>query len=753
MHLYLYGLPLAKMTIYTFTSRSSASFWRIYQLRLIIICCSFLCVLSCSKANTEKFNTLLKQGDTFFDQKDYENALTTWNKAYSVEPTANYLLRRIGNAHLRLANLTMAVDAYTKFLQFFPQYYDVRLEVGKIYLLLGKFDEAKAYIKDLKKDFKQLPDPHVLLGDLMLVYHKYEDAEYNYRKALKLKPTFQPAAAKLMSCLYAQNKTDAAEKQYQALLSLKPNTPEILVQIGNFWNLKGDYRTAEKFFFQAIELSPEDVGLKKMLADFYFYQQEFQHAETLLRYALEIAPDSKYLTHMLIEVLLSQHKLTEAHAILMPLFKENDEDVELHLLKGKYHLLNMEYINAVVHFKFAVSKNTNLYLAHYLLGVAYLAGGKNQLARQSLQKVLMLNHTFTDAELLMADFYYKTDELDLGLEHADRIINREPNNFRAHLIRGNILLAQKNYTEALHEFDIAEKISPGSLQALYYQAFAKEKLKHFDEALEMYLIMLVQHPNNADIAQRYFSVVSETSGKPIAINNLKELIKQTPDNSYLYHLLGTAYFTENNLDLAQGYYQKSIEINPGLVSSYLRLADIYNRIDQAGKQIDILEKCIQMAPNFTNPYDRLAHLYLQNRQPEKAISTIEAAQKINPDLPLLSANLAYLYLEYGEDEMLIKAFDLARKAYEQQPNHPAIADTMGLAYLKKKHLDQAIWYFTEAKQKNPDHPVIHFHLGYAFFEKKDTAYALKHLDRALKLNVPSPYKEKAEQLIKALKSA
>jgi hypothetical protein len=55
----------------------------------------------------------------------------------------------------------------------------------------------------------------------------------------------------------------------------------------------------------------------------------------------------------------------------------------LHLLKRKYHLLALEPMQAVSHFEVAVTKEPNLPVVHYLLGLAYLSGEQNQLALRS----------------------------------------------------------------------------------------------------------------------------------------------------------------------------------------------------------------------------------------------------------------------------------------------------------------------------------------------------------------------------------
>ena len=66
---------------------------------------------------------------------------------------------------------------------------------------------------------------------------------------------------------------------------------------------------------------------------------------------------------------------------------------------------------AMTHFKDVVDKEPNFPLGHYCLGLAHLVDGQNQLGFQSLVKALSLDNNFSDAELALADYYYKTESV------------------------------------------------------------------------------------------------------------------------------------------------------------------------------------------------------------------------------------------------------------------------------------------------------------------------------------------------------
>jgi len=81
----------------------------------------------------------------------------------------------------------------------------------------------------------------------------------------------------------------------------------------------------------------------------------------------------------------------------------------------------MEPMQAVSHFEVTVTKEPNLPVAHYLLGFAYLAGAQNHLVLGSFIETLRLDPYFSEADLALADIYYKQEEFDFSLEHVRRV--------------------------------------------------------------------------------------------------------------------------------------------------------------------------------------------------------------------------------------------------------------------------------------------------------------------------------------------
>jgi tetratricopeptide (TPR) repeat protein len=221
--------------------------------------------------------------------------------------------------------------------------------------------------------------------------------------------------------------------------------------------------------------------------------------------------------------------------------------------------------------------------------------------------------------------------------------------------------------------------------------------------------------------------------------------QKTPQNGFLLHILGEINEMAGNRPAAEAYFKQSIDIDPMLASSYLKLAEIHGKNGDKGRQVEVLETCIRAIPAFPEASIELARLCLGSGEWKKAAETLEKAFLLNPDSPVLANNLAWLYLEQGGK--LNQALNLAQFAYGRLPEDPAIADTLGWAYFKKNMHSQAIWYLSQACTMAPDNGRIHFHLGTVYLSKKEVQKARESFAKALKLNLEPSEREEAKKYI------
>jgi len=687
---------------------------------LVILICA-----GCAESIEDRLLRLEQEGAKHYSSQHYREALATWKQALTMRPDDVGILQKIGETYMRLAEISNAEEIFKKAVKIKPDALGTWLELGKIRLISWDVASAQDICNRFWQQLRKSSAGYVFRGDIRMLKNDLYEAGLDYRQALEIDPKNQPALGRLAICLLGQEKRGDAEKVYETLAGLKPENADTLIQMANFWKLANDLDQAEQQYRKAVEFEPGDLGLKMALAEFYVDTEQNDKAMLLLKKMLNVSSDNKIANQMLVEVLLAQGNMDDAGKALDSLYADYPNDMAIQMLKGKYYLMAWAPAIAMTHFKNVVDKEPNYPLGYYCLGLAHLADGQNQLGFQSLVKALSLDNNFTDAELVLADYYYKTEAYDLCLEHAGRIAKREPESYRSHLIMGNAYLAQGKCQAARTKFRAAQLINPESKSPPYFMAMAAELSGKIDVALKLYRDLLDRYPDLADAGMRYANLLIKMGKIGEAIQYFKNAMESQPKNPYLRHILGVVYLAAGNNEDGEKAFKQAVVMDAQMTASYLSLASIYEKKGYIDKQIAVLKTAVENVPDFTDAYMELARIYRENGQMDEAIAIIRTAVAMDQNDPVLSNNLASLYLDAGLE--FNKAFQLASAAYEKKSNDPAFADTLGWAYYHKGIYGQAVWYFEEAVRLMASSSLENNNIG-----EKEKALVHHHLEMALK---------------------
>ena len=720
--------------------------WLSRYLFILTLFFTAITCLSCTESPEEIYQQLDAQAKQYVTDKQYAQAISTWNKLLSLQPDAPNIYFNLAKSYQLNTQYLEAIHAFQEYLVQHPNSYETLINIIKIQLLLFDISGARKSWEKLKT-FRATPETLIIHGDILATMEQYISAIEEYKKALTLAPGNQFALARLAIILLGQNKIKNAESYYRTLEEQHPASADILLQMGNYWILTGDRKKADHFLHKAIEQAPTDPTLQVKLAELYLDSGQFSKAARIFKQLLNNAPHERFYKKMLFESLLQDKQFLKLEPLIMALTTAENQDVEFLLLKGKFYLNTGKYFVAASQLELALEKEPRLPLAHYLLALTYLASGQNNLGHKRLVKSLMLSPYFTDAELTLVDFYYKTREYDLALQHVIRIQRREPENPRSYLLQGNILLAQKQYDAARTAFQKAYTLAPTMLEPMYYAAVLSSFTNKPDQALALFQNLISRKPLAADAILLYTRLLSQTGHPDKALHYIMDLISAHPESPYLHYISGLIFLSTKKNGDAVNAFNTALNIAPDMKECYLQLFNIYQ--NDYNKLHTIILKAINNINNFEEAQIRLAALYNTNQQPKKAIALLQKALSSNPDSPVLANNLACLYLEHQPNN-IDEAMRLASLAYDKRTDNAAIADTLGWIYFQKKLPIRAGWLLEEACNLGQDNPVILYHLAVVQLELNKKKLALENLIKAKKLSNDPQLQQKIEKRLQSI---
>ena len=155
-----------------------------------------------------------------------------------------------------------------------------------------------------------------------------------------------------------------------------------------------------------------------------------------------------------------------------------------------------------------------------------------------------------------------------------KVLEYAPESFRAHNELGIIYLDQKQYRQAIKEFEASLKIKP-----------------NFDQAYDN------------------LGVALDFSGEfEAAITAHKKSIEINPHNIKAYNNLGNAYISAKRFDEAISTYKHALKLNPGFKGAYNNLGVAYYEQGMYREAKKIWEKALELDPNFTTILNNLKAL-------------------------------------------------------------------------------------------------------------------------------------------------
>ncbi len=347
-----------------------------------------------------------------------EKALELYNKSLEIDPSQTNNLINISYLHRSLAQDQQAIDVLQSYLERYPNRYQPRHELAKIYIEQSKLELAKRQYQqsaflhpDTVEPLLQLANIHLRMGELEEVQRYIKDASY-----IANAPSQKAAVLQTSQNYYSE--TGQVELAYQTMLEKmelqqQQDNPTnimfnnyignagIIVESGNHQQVKQNYQA----HFSTIG-PPLDNYIHLLDANFYLHVNELERAEQA--------------------VLRSRAFFDESKSTNTYFFQEIFEG-ELAYLKGNYELALNQFEKAEQGFLSSVVKAMDSDFGHLIM--------------------LRLAHT-----------HFALNQPKLALIAIDNILKSWPYHTKANLTASAIYLQMNDQSRAQQSFEKAQQM-------------------------------------------------------------------------------------------------------------------------------------------------------------------------------------------------------------------------------------------------------------------------------------------------------
>ena len=320
-------------------------------------------------------------GDRFYDAKDYDNALESYERAANLKPNAHVLFR-IGWIHNDYEEYDEALPFLDRALVLDPKMAAGHAEKGYSLRHLKRYDEAEtALTRAIQLD--PVPSlPYLLLGDVYFYGKKdYARAVAPYKQGLQKDSSSYMAAYNLGWSYNDLANYNEAVRWLTESVRLKPDYALAYGELGYAYYKLNNGTSAASNYKRAIQLDPQNATANFGLGDVYFSIDK-NYAEAAARYkaGLAIKGDNVNALYRLGYCYNDMGQFREAADALAKVTAIKPDYAAAHVELGfAYYRLN-RYNEAVTVLKQAIAIDQNNAVGHYYLGLVYVAMGNKNLA-------------------------------------------------------------------------------------------------------------------------------------------------------------------------------------------------------------------------------------------------------------------------------------------------------------------------------------------------------------------------------------
>ncbi|HEX3998080.1 MAG TPA: tetratricopeptide repeat protein [Pirellulales bacterium] len=268
-----------------------------------------------------------------------------------------------------------------------------------------------------------------------------------------------------------------------------------------------------------------------------------------------------------------------------------------------------------------------------------------------------------------------------------------------HIARGALLFELKRNDEAMHSFDQAIRLEPGSADPYVQRARIRAELKDNKGAIEDLNTALQLEPDNLWALLTRARVYQESGDLKHAKEDIDSALKNRPGDVEALELRAALFAKEKKYGDAIKDLEELTKIAPNNPELNLQLGLFYMADKQSHKAIEKFNIALAADSKNETTYAERGSAYLNLGKHAEAIHDYEQALKLKPDDSELQNNFAWVLCTSPDAKLRDgkRAVELAKQAAEASEYKEAyILSTLAAAYAETGDFDTAIKWSTKA---------------------------------------------------------
>lgn len=395
-----------------------------------------------------------------------------------------------------------------------------------------------------------------------------------------------------------------------------------------------------------------DVDELEVIMDYYFEVNDVPPLERAVEYAEQLYPDSTTVRLRRAHLLISKEQYKPALQIIKDLRRREPHNTDVAYSLGVAYSAMCEHEKAIELFMEAADDG-------WMLGRVYANIAEEYYHLQNYVEAIRYYQLALDTDSYDSATIYNYLDTAIQSDKVEDAVNYLKSFVEEH----------PYCTEGWH-----------CLGNLY------RELGLLEQAIDAYEYAIAIDKSNF-LAYSDLSATFEFMNKPAeAVSALLRARDYVDNRSILYRLVATIYMRAENVDLALGYYRKSVEENPDDADSLAALALAYAVIDDVNSAMPLLRKALRLAPESAEVLFAAASIYDGIGNFDAASDYFERTMMAEGCTELMCQRYTQFLFKHKVYEILIQ---FAAESLDIYPEHPFYCTFLAAAYFYTNRYNRA----------------------------------------------------------------
>jgi tetratricopeptide (TPR) repeat protein len=544
----------------------------------------------------------------------------------------------------------------------------VHMAIGELFFKQYKeYDEAREHFIVAKESGGSEVECLIWIGRCYEKEKNFTEAIAYYKKAGQLAPNYALAFLRLGWASVRNNDKELGLEALQRALELDPHNTEILTKLGEILVKEG------KHLEKAISLLEEAVRNDPCNPDALVAWGRC--LEKLGRTEDAVA---KYESALLLPIT----HMNAYYYLALIYEKQKDFKKSIQLLKQCLGL-DKAHFGATLHLATLLANAGEASKAKKYFNHALKLEPENPAVHFGLGKLI----------------HASTDNIDQAEAHFRRVLEKEPNHYKALCQLGIIYLEKDEIEKAAEYLKQSLAINPKFVTALVYMGNTLFEAGNYNSAVKYHQQALKENPNEVQAMIGYGNALYEMGNPSDAIEKYRQALSIDNNMADIHYNLGNALYLKEDIQSALYHYQQAINLNPSKPEAHYNLGNCYCILTDYTSAVSAYSQSIKLDPKNSAAYYNLGNaLYMKNLY-DDAISAFREAIRLNPDSAEFHFNIATVYQEKGEID---KATIHFKESVSYDPCNSQAYYSLGAIYESKGEIQQARKSYEKALEHKPD---------------------------------------------------